>query len=356
MTGNNIDRIGTVFFTGMENVTNLIISSNRITEVASLAFSALLNLRFLDLSCNQLALIHPEALSIPGSPLLELNLSSSLYNSTSITDLTTRWGSLGGLLRLDLSGNHLVLLPPGMFTHLPSLEHLLLHNNSLEAVYKGTFSGMHRLKVLDLTSNSFRTFRADAFGELGRLGLARVLLSNNPYTCICEIHDFVVWLNSSRAQVVDIESVTCDSPQRLQGIHLKQLELKDIGCLHNPIQTDVTELSLQTSYVLLGLVLGFVGMVFLFVLYLNRSGITKWIVGIRNGCQDVLVGYHYRYEIDSDSRLGNLSVIQGTGRFGVAPSENRAAQVSPDACLVQMPSDTRLKQLSISPTVDVMGQ
>uniref|UniRef100_A0A672ZMA9 Trophoblast glycoprotein-like n=1 Tax=Sphaeramia orbicularis TaxID=375764 RepID=A0A672ZMA9_9TELE len=261
ITGNNIQRIGPESFTELENVTNIILSNNRISEMASHSFSALINLRFLDLSGNHLALIHPEALSIPGSPLQELNLSCALFNFTALTDLTTalRWGGLGGLLRLDLSGNNLALL--------------------------GTFSGMNQLEVLDLTHNAFRTFRADALQELGRLGNIRILLGYNPYTCSCEIRNFVSWLNESRAEV-DVDSVRCASPKTLTDTRLH-----------------VTDLTLQTSYVFLGLVLGFVGMVFLFVVYLNRKGMKKWIIEMRDACRDVLEGYHYRYEIDSDPRL-----------------------------------------------------
>uniref|UniRef100_A0A667YW18 Trophoblast glycoprotein 1a n=1 Tax=Myripristis murdjan TaxID=586833 RepID=A0A667YW18_9TELE len=299
ITGNNIQRIGPDSFTELENVTNLILSNNRITEVASRSFSALTNLRFLDLSGNQLALIHPEALSIAGSPLQELNLSRSLYNSTSLTDITTalRWGGLRGLLRLDLSGNHLALLPPGMFSHLPNLLHLLLLNNSL----------------------------------LGKLGSVRILLGYNPYTCSCETLDFVVWLNNSWAQVADVDAVRCASPRGLR---------------------EVTDLSLQTSYVFLGLVLGFVGMIFLFVLYLNRKGMKKWITDMRDACRDVLEGYHYRYEIDSDPRLGHLSADSCGGRrqghFGVSPSP----QQCPDTC-IQIPTDTQLKQVTTSPPVNL---
>ncbi|KAF7660072.1 hypothetical protein LDENG_00288530 [Lucifuga dentata] len=344
ITGNNIQRIGPDSFTELENVTNIILSNNRITEMASHSFSTLINLRFLDLSGNQLALIHPEALSIPGSPLQELNLSRSLYNSTSLTDLTTalRWGGLSGLLHLDLSGNQLALLPPGMFSHLPNLQHLFLTNNSLLTVYRGTFSGMNRMEVLDLTHNAFRTFRSDALHELERLGNIRILLGYNPYTCSCEIRDFVAWLNDSGAQV-DVDSVRCASPRGVSDTQLRGLSIQAIGCVV-PVQGEVTDLTLQTSYVFLGLVLGFVGMVFLFVLYLNRNGMKKWVFEMRDACRDVLEGYHYRYEIDSDPRLGHISAEKGgngvQGRFGLALSQQRP----PDTCLVQIPTDTQVKQ------------
>ncbi|XP_073341739.1 trophoblast glycoprotein-like [Pagrus major] len=334
ITGNNIHLIGPDSFAELENVTNIILSNNRITEMASHSFSALLNLRFLDLSGNQLVLIHPEALSIPGSPLQELSLSRSLYNFSALTDLTTalRWGGLRGLLRLDLSGNQLSLLSPGMFSHLPNLQQLFLTNNSLVTVYSGTFSGMNQLQVLDLSHNAFSTFSADALQELETLGNIQVFLGDNPYTCSCEIQNFVSWLNESRAQV-DVDAVRCASPGGLNGTRLQGLSVQGVGCVV-PVQAEVADLTLQTSYVFLGLVLGFVGMVFLFVLYLNRKDMKNWIIGMRDACHDVLEGYHYRYELDSDPRLGHISEVNGNsrgkGHQGLSPSQ----QLPSDTCIL----------------------
>uniref|UniRef100_A0A3P9HJK3 Trophoblast glycoprotein-like n=1 Tax=Oryzias latipes TaxID=8090 RepID=A0A3P9HJK3_ORYLA len=251
-TGNHLHQIGPDSFKKLTNVTNIILSNNRITELASHTFSALTILRFLDLSANQLALIHPEALSIPDSPLQELNLSQALHNFTALTDLTTalRWGGLWGLLRLDLSGNHLALLPPGMFSYVPSLRQLLLSNNSLLAVYSGTFSGMAHLEILDLTHNTFKTLRADGLQELDRLGNIKILLGNNPYTCTCEIHEFVTWLNKSKAQV-DVEAVRCSSPEDLNNSLLRGLTVQAVGCIV-PVLSEVTDITLPTSYAFLG--------------------------------------------------------------------------------------------------------
>uniref|UniRef100_A0A8C5BPC8 Trophoblast glycoprotein 1a n=1 Tax=Gadus morhua TaxID=8049 RepID=A0A8C5BPC8_GADMO len=308
VTGNNIPQIGPDSFPELENVTNICLSNNRITELGSHTFSSMVSLRSLDLSGNPLALIHPEALSIPGGPLLELNLSRALYNSTSLTDLTTamRWGGLAGLVLLDLSGNRLALLAPAAFSRLPSLRHLLLPHNSL----------------------------ASALGELGRLGKARVRLGGNPYLCSCESRRFAAWLDSSAApRVEDAEDVRCASPR----------ELRDA-----PLRVPAGEASLQTSYALLGLVLGFVGMVSVLVLYLNRKGMKRWVAETREACRDALAGYHYRYEIDTDPRRGPPSDGDGvgTGRFGTAPPP----RITPDTRDGgQTPADVRLTGTGMAP-------
>ncbi|KAJ8290187.1 hypothetical protein GJAV_G00009720 [Gymnothorax javanicus] len=314
ITGNHVTRIGPSSFKGLENVTNLSLSNNRIEEVESQTFGGLHSLRSLDLSGNRLVLIHPEALTIPSSSILELNLSRALYNHSSLPDLATalRWGMLGALRQLDLSSNGLLLLPPAMFSHLPALQRLLLGNNSLLTVHNGTFHGLDRLHDLDLRLNSFRTFRKDAVQELGRLGGAgaRLFLAGNPFACVCGLEDFTDWLNSSTgARVADGDRLVCASPPELRNISLRALGGQGLGC-HGDDDEVVGEgavLALQTSYVFLGVVLGLVGVVFLFVLYLNRHGIKKWVTDMREACQDVLEGYHYRYEIDSDPRLRHVS-------------------------------------------------
>lgn len=326
---------------------------HRITGMASHSFSALPNLRFLDLSGNLLTLIHPEALSIPASPLQELNLSCSLYNSSALTDLTTalRWGGLTGLLSLDLSGNQLASLSPGMFSYLPSLRQLFLNNNSLVAIHSGSFSGMNNLHVLDLSHNAFRTFRADALQELETLGNIQIVLGDNPYACSCEIRYFVAWLNESRARV-DVDALRCSSPRGLNNSRLWGLSVQAIGCVV-PVQTEVANLTLQTSYVFLGLVLGFVGMIFLFVLYLNRKGMKKWIIEMRDACRDVMEGYHYRYEIDSDPRLGHISAANGNSRMQMHLGLTLSQRMPSDTCITQVPTNTHVKSLSTSPPVSL---
>ncbi|XP_030645337.1 trophoblast glycoprotein a [Chanos chanos] len=306
ITGNQIDRIGPESFRGLENVTTLSLSNNRIFEVESHTFSSLRNLRSLDMSSNQLTLIHPEAFTVQSRVLRELNLSRALYNHSSVTDLTTalRWSTLGGLQVLDLSSNSLIYLPPRIFSHLGSLRRLQLANNSLVAIYNDTFTGLEHLEELDLTLNALKTFQEEGLRELEHLPRTQLLLGENPYTCTCGIESFATWLNGSQSRVGDMEHVVCAFPADLRNTSLLTVGELALGC-HRAGEGD--NLALQTSYVFLGIVLGFVGLMFLFVLYLNRKGIKKRIYDMRDACREVWEGYHYRYEIDSDPRLSQVS-------------------------------------------------
>ena len=276
----------------------------RIVEVESQAFVGLPHLRSLDLSANLLSVIHPEALRAPAS-LRDLNLSHALLNLSALPDLASalRWGTLGSVTQLDLSANGLVLLPPAVFLPLGALRRLLLGNNSLVSLQSGSLRGLEQLAWLDLSLNGFRTFRKEALGELDRLGGARLLLGGNPFACVCGAEDFADWLNDSYVRVADGDRLVCASPPELYNMSLRALGGRGLGC-HGDGAGEGAELALQTSYAFLGVVLGLVGVVFLCVLYLNRTGIKKWVTDLRETCQDVLEGYQYRYEIDSDPRLG----------------------------------------------------
>ncbi|XP_061112448.1 trophoblast glycoprotein-like [Conger conger] len=310
ITGNHISRIGSESFKGLDNVTTLSLSNNGITELESQAFSGLHSLLSLDLSSNRLAVIHPEALTPPGRTLRELNLSRALRDPSAGSDLSRllRLGALSALRGLDLSSNALGALPSDTFRRLPALRRLLLANNSLAALRNGTLSGLERLEELDLSRNAFRTFRGESLGELERVPQARLLLAHNPLSCSCAGLPLARWLNGSRERAADAEGLACAWPPELRNSTLLEAGGAAGGCLdESEGDSEGADLALQTSYVFLGVVLGFVGVVFLFVLYLNRKGIKRWMFDTRDACREALEGYHYRMEVDSDPRLSQVS-------------------------------------------------
>ncbi|XP_066531875.1 trophoblast glycoprotein a isoform X2 [Hoplias malabaricus] len=303
--GNNINLIGPDSFPP-SNIRTLSLSNNRISEIESHSFSSLRSLKVLDLSGNQLVLIHPEAFLVPGLVLQELNLSRSLYNDSVMSDLSVslRWSGLQGLQNLDLSGNHLLNIPQGTFSHLRDLRRLQLHNNSLLTLQNHMFSGLENLQELDLSQNALKNLGPESLRELEQVPSAGLFLGQNPYSCSCGIEAFSSWLNCSGERVLDLERVLCMFPAGLRNVSVLAVGGVELGCFQ---VGEPENLALQTSYVFLGVVLGFVGLMFLLVLYLNRNGIKKRIYDLRDACREVWEGYHYRYEIDSDPRVSHVS-------------------------------------------------
>lgn len=300
ITGNHIPRLGPGAFRGLPHLFTLGLSANRINIVESQAFSSLPNLRFLDLSNNLLAEIHPDAFGPTNNSIQDLSLNRALYNSSAIQYLATALsrGGFQHLITLELADNAIVYLPQGMFAGMSRLRQLDLRNNSLVGVKNGTLAGL-QLDSLDLTLNALKTLRAGALGDIASQQGLHLYLKENPFVCDCEIEELAAWLNSS-TQVQDVEQLVCAYPEDLRNVSLVALGETVLDC-------HVVEDVLHTSYVFLGVVLGIVGLVFLFVLYLNRKGMKTWIVNMRDGCHDLMEGYHYRYEIDSDPRVTRVS-------------------------------------------------
>ncbi|XP_069707407.1 trophoblast glycoprotein [Phaenicophaeus curvirostris] len=281
------------------------LSANHLREVEDDAFASLPALRQLDLSGNPLASLSPLAFGEAGSPLEELALRGSLRDPGVLRNLTAllQAGVLRNLSRLELADNGLLLLPAGMFAALPALRHLDLGDNSLVGLRNVSFQGLGQLESLNLSGNSLSVLRNGTLAQFRSLpALRRIGLARNTWVCDCAIEDLVAWLKESD-QVEGKESLTCAYPDKMLGKALLKIDSSDLDC---SAPVDLPS-QLQTSYVFLGIVLALIGAIFLLVLYLNRKGIKKWMHNIRDACRDHMEGYHYRYEINADPRLTNLS-------------------------------------------------
>ncbi|OWK63479.1 Trophoblast glycoprotein [Lonchura striata] len=288
----------------LPDLASLNLSGNhlRTVEAGSLALPAL---RQLDLSGNALASFSPQAFGEGGSPLEELALRGALRNHSVLLSLAAllQSGALRNLSRLELADNELLLLPAGMFTALPALRQLDLSNNSLVGLRNVSFQGLGQLQSLNLSDNSLGVLGNNTLAQFRSLpALRHIVLRRNTWVCDCAIEDLVTWLKESD-QVEGKEALTCASPDKMLGKALLKINGSDLNC---SVPVDLPS-QLQTSYVFLGIVLALIGAIFLLVLYLNRKGIKKWMHNIRDACRDHMEGYHYRYEINADPRLTNLS-------------------------------------------------
>ncbi|XP_039972692.1 trophoblast glycoprotein b [Xiphias gladius] len=302
VTGNNISRISVDSFpTGLDMLTDLYLSGNELESVGAMVFDNLPNLVRLDLSNNKIQTFSERAFP-DDNKLQVLNLSRSFHNHSSmdVVQSVLQSGNLLTLTVLDLSNNDLLILPDDIFTSLSNLVNLSLQNSSIISIQNGTLK-VPPLRDLDLRDNSLRYLPTTTLAEFSRKPGLHIWLAGNPWRCDCFIEEMLLWLKNS-TQVVDMQNLTCADPEALRRQPFLQVELSQLKCSSN------MEGVLETSYVFLGLVLALIGVIFLLVLYLNRKGIKRWMYNIRDACRDHMEGYHYRYEINSDPRLANLSI------------------------------------------------
>uniref|UniRef100_A0A8C1JHI8 LRRCT domain-containing protein n=1 Tax=Cyprinus carpio TaxID=7962 RepID=A0A8C1JHI8_CYPCA len=251
----------------------LSLQDNNIQVIKSCAFCGLPRLVSLDLSHNRLRVVSPGAF-YGLERLRHLNLSNNLMTSgAGQLPLALSTDSLCNLQRLDLSGNCFKVIPLSGFGNL-NLTTLILTNNSIATLDKHNLA-----KLIE-------------FEEI------HIYLSHNPFDCKCDkVKEFYDWLKNS-SQCADVTSLKCAQPEKKKNTLVKDLEKRDMECQNLDAR----------SYVLLGIVLALIGVVFLMVLYLNRRGIKRWLNNIREACRDQMEVYHYRYEQDSDPRLANVAV------------------------------------------------
>ncbi|XP_032375343.1 trophoblast glycoprotein [Etheostoma spectabile] len=302
VTGNNISRISVDSFpTRLQLLTDLNLSGNDIETVDAMVFDTLPNLARLNLSNNRIQNFNERAFPVDNK-VQHLDLSRSFHNH-SFMDVVLSFlqsGNLRQLTVLDLSNNDMVILPDDIFTSFSNLVTLSLQNSSIISIQNGTLR-VPPLLHLDLRDNSLRYLSTSTLAEFSLKPALRIQLAWNPWRCDCVVDDMVLWLRNS-TQVVDAQNLTCKDPVALRRQPLLQVELSQLKC-----SGDMKSV-LETSYVFLGLVLALIGVIFLLVLFLNRNGIKRWIYNIRDACRDHMEGYHYRYELNSDPRLANLSI------------------------------------------------
>lgn len=300
VTGNNISCISVDSFPiRLEQLTELHLGKNALEFVDAMAFEKLPSLVRLDVSNNNIQSFSDRA--FPGDNKLQvLNLSRCFHNHSTADLSFLQSGNLLHLTVLDLSNNDLLLLSDNIFMSLPSLVNLSLQNSSIISIQNGTLK-VPPLQDLDLRDNSLRDLQTTTLSEFTNKPGLHIQLAGNPWRCNCMIEDLISWLKNT-TQVTDVDNMTCGDPEALRRLPLLQVQQSQLKCLGD------MEGVLETSYVFLGLVLALIGVIFLLVLYLNRKGIKRWMYNFRDACRDHMEGYHYRYEINSDPRLANLSI------------------------------------------------
>lgn len=240
------------------------IAENQLTAIHKDTFASLLYLIDLDLSGNYITTIDPEAfeenrglitLELQNNPLEPVEgpflISKSLLYlylcDCNITKLTPQFfANITSLNILDLSGNPLRILEPGILDPLTSLEHLNLKRCNLTHIAGAAFAHTDHIRTLELSENNLvgPVDWTTVLGHLGRLehlDLRRSGIVNLPEGAFAN-NEWLRSLTLAENNLRDLDVATSLS-HNLQ--HLDFLDLSDCrltGALSEDAFTNATKL------------------------------------------------------------------------------------------------------------------
>ncbi|KAI9540309.1 hypothetical protein NQZ68_042119 [Dissostichus eleginoides] len=145
------------------------------------------------------------------------NLTNLNLNKNLLTEINPKWLGRPHILRdLSLAGNQIEALNESMLHGLDSLVSLSLNKSKIRTIHQNTFSSNSVLAELDLSGNRMTWVSPQVFQSLRS---TRIRLDRNPWNCSCRAGDFVDFLKDlqNRSLLDRPMDVTCESPPSLRG-------------------------------------------------------------------------------------------------------------------------------------------
>lgn len=186
------------------NLKELNLKDNRLTELSSLCL--LTSLSDLVLSSNHLS-----------------NLPEDIFRNVTLLE------------NLDLSENQLTFLPDSIFSELYSIKAIHLHKNNLSKLDPKLFEDQNLIEQLYLSDNHLETLPLGLFDPFSIQHTVR--LHGNPWKCDCHmwyLHDWVL----RNGQVIEMpDRVLCKSPGILRSQAIASIDKDQLVC---PVSRDET--------------------------------------------------------------------------------------------------------------------
>lgn len=201
------------------SITRLIIQNNRIRTIdSSVQFYS--ELTFLDLSYNHLLVIPARTFQYQ-KKLKELNLN---HNKIGMIAIDTFIG-LSTITSLNLGSNLLGDLVESVFSTLPKLEELNLSRNRISQIHPKAFNGLANLRVLYLNDNTLSRVPTQALSPLNVL--AELYLGINVFESI----ESEAFANLNGLSLLDLKGAALNnlSADTFHGLesNLRKLDISD---------------------------------------------------------------------------------------------------------------------------------
>lgn len=195
-----------------ENSLEVLDISNNLFHSWKGPMSNLRKLHYVDLSHNYCTYISENFLidNYVKTLLIQNNLLGLVLNKDKNGNI---FRSFTNLERLDLSTNHIYVLPSLLLKHQYKLQILNLSNNAL-GEFSLDLSEMKYLQYLDLTHNQIRSIGPDQRKQIDELRKNNITinLQGNHMDCSCAELEFIKWMSKNRDIFINFYTYECVFP------------------------------------------------------------------------------------------------------------------------------------------------
>ncbi|GAU87481.1 hypothetical protein RvY_00316 [Ramazzottius varieornatus] len=181
----------------LAHLLKLDLSHCSLSDISSLAFSAMSNLRELNLDTNTFTMLNPAIFE----PIYSLRV-------------------------LSLKHNTLPSLPAFSFSPLSQLETLDLQHSQVAHIDTEAYRGLERLRSLQLNGNALRKLQPSSLHPLK--SLQQLDLHNNPWNCDCRVRDVQQWMKERK--VGSGFEPSCATPLEYHNIPWNSFPVTKFAC------------------------------------------------------------------------------------------------------------------------------
>lgn len=191
-------------------------------------------------------------LNLKGNRLSELSSLSSLVSLTDINLSSNRLSMLPediflnvtNLESVDLSENQLTLLPERIFNDLFIIKSIYLHRNNLTKLDPQLFKDQTYLQQLYLSENHLETLPPLLLDPFVIQHTIR--LHGNPWKCDCQMWYLHDWVLRNSQDIEMLDRVLCESPNILRKRTVASIDRNQLVCQMSTDETqDLSTCSLQ---------------------------------------------------------------------------------------------------------------
>jgi len=240
---NNLKQIKKGWLYGLSNLRHLYLMKNSLNSIEDASLDSCSKLIELDLSYNHLEVITKQSFQKLS------NLKSLLLGNNNISLIEDEsFKNLNLLVNLELNNNQMSWVIEDSnqpFFDLEKLHYLNLSFNHIKLIPKNVFKGLHNLNVLDLNHNPITTIMENAFDSLS--SLQNLKINSSSLVCDCQLIWFYKWSKNHEEFSNFFESIKCQYPSYLASKGIKDIDETDLVCQDFPRPMIIEEPQAKTA-------------------------------------------------------------------------------------------------------------